>query len=273
MADSRLQRLTPVENTVVGLATGVIDVSTTQWILYCKNASQQNLPLSMNPRILYRGYLMSTTNMSVLSGLQLPLTGLVQSMFTGGVPRKLTDSELVGSGFVGGVLSGFVCAPMELVMIQQQRFGTSLLATPSKVIAEAGVGALFGRGLAMSCSREGVFTAGMLGIGPALRRAAEDRGFGEANSAMIGAIGGGVLVATASHPMDTIKTCQQGDVARKTYGGVVDATKTLLSQPGGAGRFFSGWHWRTGRMIIQTFLFDQARIVLSPVFFPHHFQD
>ena len=96
MADSRLQRLTPVENTVVGLATGVIDVSTTQWILYCKNASQQNLPLSMNPRILYRGYFMSTTNMSVLSGLQFPLTGLVQSMFTGGVPRKLTDSELVG---------------------------------------------------------------------------------------------------------------------------------------------------------------------------------
>ena len=73
------------------------------------------------------------------------------------------------------VLSGFVCAPMELVMIQQQRFGTSLFATPSKVVAEAGVGSLFGRGLFMSCGREGVFTAGMLGLGPVMRRYASEK--------------------------------------------------------------------------------------------------
>ena len=41
MSDPRLQRLTSAENTMIGLATGAIDVSTTQWVLYCKNASQQ----------------------------------------------------------------------------------------------------------------------------------------------------------------------------------------------------------------------------------------
>ena len=51
-------------------------------------------------------------------------------------------------------------------MIQQQRYGTSLFSTPGKIIGDAGIGALFGRGLMMSCGREGVFTAGMLGLGP-----------------------------------------------------------------------------------------------------------
>ena len=161
---------------MIGLATGAIDVSTTQWVLYCKNASQQGLPLTMNPRILYRGYTMSLTNMCVLSGLQFPLTAIATGIFTGGKQRKLSDSEEIGSAFIGGVLSGFICAPMELVMIQQQRYGTSLFSTPSKIIGDAGVGALFGRGLAMSCGREGVFTAGMLGLGPTLRRQAEEAG-------------------------------------------------------------------------------------------------
>ena len=127
---TRLQRLSETENLAVGLATGVVDVSLTQWMLYCKNASQQGLPLSMNPRVLYRGYSMSLTNMMVLSGLQIPLTGMVTRVITGGAERKLSDGEMIGAGFAGGVLSGFICAPMELVMIQQQRFGTTLLATP-----------------------------------------------------------------------------------------------------------------------------------------------
>ena len=176
MSDPRLQRLTSAENTMIGLATGAIDVSTTQWVLYCKNASQQGLPLTMNPRILYRGYTMSLTNMCVLSGLQFPLTAIATGIFTGGKQRKLSDSEEIGSAFIGGVLSGFICAPMELVMIQQQRYGTSLFSTPGKIIGDAGIGALFGRGLMMSCGREGVFTAGMLGLGPTLRRSAEDAG-------------------------------------------------------------------------------------------------
>ena len=179
MSDPRLQRLTSAENTMIGLATGAIDVSTTQWVLYCKNASQQGLPLTMNPRILYRGYTMSLTNMCVLSGLQFPLTAIATGIFTGGKQRKRSDSEEIGSAFIGGVLSGFICAPMELVMIQQQRYGTSLFSTPGKIIGDAGIGALFGRGLMMSCGREGVFTAGMLGLGPTLRRSAEDAGCGD----------------------------------------------------------------------------------------------
>ena len=72
---------------------------------------------------------MSMTNVCILTGLQFPLTGAVRNVITGGKERRLTDMEQIGAGFIGGVISGVVCAPMELVMIQQQRFGTSMLAT------------------------------------------------------------------------------------------------------------------------------------------------
>jgi len=89
---------------------------------------------------------------------------------------------------------------------------------------------------------------------------------------MAGALGGGVIVASLSHPMDTIKTCQQGDVTQKTYRGVVHAAQTLLKESGPRA-FFRGWAWRTGRMVFQCFLFDACKNHLSPVFFPHHFRD
>lgn len=63
---------------------------------------------------------MSITNMAVLTGLQFPLTGAITRLITGGKERRLTDAEMVSAAFWGGVISGVACAPMELVMIQQQ---------------------------------------------------------------------------------------------------------------------------------------------------------
>lgn len=269
--ESALQKLSPVENTIVGIAAGVIDVSSTQWILYYKNASQQRLPLTFDPRVLYRGYSMSCVNMAVLTGLQFPLTGMVTRMFTGDVVRRLSDTEQVSAAFIGGVLSGIACAPMELVMVQQQRYGTSLFGTPAKIVAETGVLGLF-RGLYMSCGREGVFSAGMLGLAPTIKRyAIEHWGYSDQQGAITGAIGGGVFCATLSHPMDTIKTCQQGDILGKQYGSVIHTARVLLTEAG-ITRFFSGWGWRTGRIILEAYLFDFTKTKLSPIFFPHHFQ-
>ena len=63
---------------------------------------------------------MSVINMSVITGAQFPLTGMCTKLVTGNSQRPLTAAEKIGTGFVGGAISGFLCAPMELVMIQQQ---------------------------------------------------------------------------------------------------------------------------------------------------------
>lgn len=266
-----MQNLSAVENATVGVAAGTIEVTILQPILYFKNAAQQNLPLSLSPRVLYRGLTMSITNMSVLTGLQFPLTGMVTNAITGGEKRKLKMSEMIASGFVGGAISGLVCGPMELVMIQQQRFGDSLLKCPSRIIGETG-GAGIMRGTVMSCGREGLFCAGYLGMGPAFtRELQESYGYDVGTAKFGGAVSSGVIAASLSHPMDTIKTCMQGDIVRKNYGTVGETASALYAESGLLA-FFKGWHWRTGRMICAMFIMGECKDILSPLFFPHHFE-
>ena len=107
-----MQKLSPAENTAVGMSAGVIEVVLLQPMLYCKNATQQRLPFTMDPRILYRGVGMSVVNMGVLTGVQFPITGFIQRLCTGGAERKLKSSEQISCGFGGGFISGFICAPM-----------------------------------------------------------------------------------------------------------------------------------------------------------------
>jgi hypothetical protein len=38
----------------------------------------------------------------------------------------------------------------------------------------------------------------------------------------------GIIAGTLSHPLDTIKTCMQGDTARKTYGSVMETAAVLF---------------------------------------------
>ena len=83
-----------MENVALGVCAGTIEVTLLQPMLYCKNAVQQSLPFTANPRVLYRGLSTSILNMSVLTGLQFPLTGMVQSLCTGGTPRPLKPSEV-----------------------------------------------------------------------------------------------------------------------------------------------------------------------------------
>jgi hypothetical protein len=266
-----MQKLSAVENMGVGVVSGAIEVIILQPMLYCKNATQQGLKLSLDPRVLYRGIGMSVTNMSILTGLQFPLTGMVANVMTGGANRQMSGSEQIGAGFLGGAISGLACAPMELSMIQQQRFGGSLLGTPMRIVSEFGLLTLM-RGLVTSCGREGLFTAGVLGIAPVFANTLkEDYGFNEL-AKPCGAVGAGVVAATLSHPLDTIKTCMQGDIERKQYGTLTETAKTLLKE-GGPQRFFSGWHWRTGRMICAVYLLSSCKDIFAPIMFPHHFKD
>lgn len=253
-----------VHSTALGISSGAIEVSLLQPLLYWKNAIQQGIPLTLNPAILYRGLGMSILNMSVNTGLQFPLTAAATSLITGGQSRRLTSSEMILSGCLGGLVSGFACSPMELVMIQQQRHGGTLVNTARTIVSTGGSQLLF-RGLLMTCGREGVFTAGYLGVAPALsRELAEEYEYGEAQAKIISAVAGGVLAGTLSHPMDTIKTCMQGDIEGKVYRGLRHTASIVYRE----GRMYKGWAWRTSRMICSVFIFNECRLRLSPLLSP-----
>lgn len=61
-----------------------------------------------------------------------------------------------------GAISGIICCPMELVVIQQQRFGLSVLQTPQRIISEFGISTMM-RGV-RRCNVSGRFSTSWQGV-------------------------------------------------------------------------------------------------------------
>ena len=213
---------------------------------------------------------MSALNMGGLTGLQFVFSGWLQKTITGGTARKLSSAEEIGAGFVGGMMSGPACCVWELIMIQQQVHGGSAAAATSRMIAKAGP-AVLSRGLVSSSLREGLYTAGYLGIVPVVQRELETKyGVSKVAGAVVGSIASGVIAGTLSHPLDTIKTCMQGDVERKRYTNMAQTARSIHTEYG-MGGFFNGWFWRTSRMCCAVFILSESKRRLAPILFPKYF--
>ena len=125
--------------------------------LYWKNAIQQNLPWSWNPKTLYRGYIPSVTNAAAMIGSQFALAGnLGQSWakYRGKDNEKSMEALLIGT-FSAGYISGFWCGPIEMAMIQQQRFGMTLSNCLKKIVRDYGLVKGVFRGTMNTSIREG----------------------------------------------------------------------------------------------------------------------
>jgi hypothetical protein len=264
------QHLTEVENALLGTVGGVIEVSLLQSLNYWKNALQQGMPLTLDPRKLYRGYGANCLNMGGVTCFQFVANGYVKKLVTGGENRALTAPEQLQAGFAAGFVSAVVCSPLELVMIQQQRKGGSILSTAAAVAPQSL------RGITMCAMREGIYSAGYLGVAPAMREYLRanhaDKFQSEDQARFAGAICAGLSAAYLSHPFDTIKTCMQGDVEKKTYGSVSQTASTLYKTVGLTG-FYRGAVLRCTRQIFAAFILDKARVVLAPLMFPHAFEN
>lgn len=260
-----LTNLNEVETTLLGVAAGLIEVSIMQPTIYLKNATQQQLPLTMDPKILYRGYAASASNMAVLTGLQFLFCGMAQKHFTGGKNRELSFMEANASGFFGGAASGPVCCVLELTMIQQQRFAGTFIGTPSRIIGEYGIKGM-SRGLLGSSLREGLYTAGFLGMSPFICDFCTEKEI--PGGKVLGPLISAITCGTLSHPVDTFKTCMQGDVEQKKYTNIKGTCQTIHAERGVRG-FFAGWMWRCLlRQCPSFFILNESRLQLAPMMFP-----
>ena len=131
-------------------------------------------------------------------------------------------------------------------MIQQQRHGGNLASTAMRVVSGWGAGSRgLLRGLSTCMCRDGIYTLGLLGVAPALQRWLEqEHGYKPAKASLMASLGGGIVAALPSHPLDVLKTCLQGDLEQGTYKGYRSAFRQLWSQ-GGLRRLYSGCMWRT----------------------------
>jgi len=265
--------LTESENTFLGGSAAVVICFSLQPTVYAKNARQQGLPLTLDPRVLYRGIGPSLANEVAQMSLQFGAAGSIKRV----VPSSPSGEVAAACG--AGALVALVASPLELMMIQQQLHGASMLATPWHVMRDHGVRALLGRGLGLAMVRDAFSVGGMLGATPVCHRwltgvlvptPGDDRGAAGASSlgrealaSMLASMLGGTFGALLSHPFDVAKTCMQGDLERVRYGGSFETCRALVRE-GGLARLLSGVEWRTANLVATVWIANEFLVRLPP---------
>jgi len=263
-----LGALSPGENCILGITAGMLCKLTNYPLLSWKNTVQQGLPISFNPAVVYRGLPMAVLNLGGSTGVQFASMGFfAKQLKAAGCNQEQTQ---MGGAFLGGLVSGIPCSLWELTMIQQQRFGGSIASVPVRVMKDFGPTGLT-RAMTMTMGRECLFTLAMLGVTPAIQKGLSTGSYKmETNTALAaGALVGSFFAATVSHPMDTIKTCMQGDLEQKKYTTVTKTGQSLASEYGVAQGLFKGLSFRIVLIATTFFLVNKFKEQLVPVMYPH----
>jgi hypothetical protein len=173
----------------------------------------------------------------------------------------------LGGAIAGGMLTALIAAPIELVMIQQQLHGGTLVSTPSKIIKNYGFGVKgLMRAFTVTVWRDAIYVGSMLGVTPLLQTYFEEEhkqsmALASFNASLIG----GILAAVPSHPFDIVKTCMQGDLDQKLYTSARSTVATMYHQ-GGIIRFFNGCTWRSLNIVMTVYIANECKNHFSGYF-------
>jgi|TARA_B110000208_G_scaffold108962_1_gene134826 solute carrier family 25 carnitine/acylcarnitine transporter 20/29 len=128
------------------------------------------------------------------------------------------------------------------------------------------------RGFWPSAGRESFFAAGYLGVSPWLQSRLSDVGVGDQAGAVAGALLSGVVSAALTHPLDTIKSCMQGDIEGERYGTMTQTARALYAEEGSLRVFFRGYGTRATMICGCFWIFNEAKLQLGPYIYPHRFE-
>ena len=121
----------------------------------------------------------------------------------------------------------------------------------------------------MTLGRESIYTLAMLGVTPSIQELlVHNFNLSESNGLIVGALSGSFFAVTLTHPMDTIKTCMQGDVGMQRYQGVIHTAKHLKQEFGMAKGLYKGYTWRLGLVSTTFFLVNKIKETIAPIAFP-----
>jgi len=263
-------KLNELENATVGMTVGVIEVVCLQPLNYAKNMVQQGKSISLDPRILYRGVGANMINMGSCTMIQFAVGGAAKKSVLGNENRKLKPWEEMGCGIFAGIVSATIGSPLELVMIQQQVKGNSSAAAIQSIANPSNIG----RGFVGAAVREGLWTCGYFSIPPIVRSQLmqnfPDTFDTQVKARVPASLLGGLFACYLTHPFDTVKTCMQGDIERKKFGGFLQTAKIVHGESGLPG-FYRGATFRYGRMVIAVGMMDTLQSMIGPLMYPSKF--
>ncbi|CAH0486425.1 unnamed protein product [Peronospora farinosa] len=277
----RAERLSGLQNGLVGSVAGMIEVVLQQPTVAMKNAVQQGRPIQWSPWALYRGVGVSLASIAPVTALQFAVNGrLLRCLTTSG--RAPSDQTKLLCGILSGISSAAVSAPAELIMTLQQNNEKSFGATLKDVARAHGVMRLL-RGFTATAVREAVWCAGYLALAPVLTRETHKlcpATFGHVDNAtksqramasIAGCIAAGLITVVATQPVDTVKTVMQGEAMTLPSGHAPStlARVTSIYRKGGLPRFYRGIVPRGCRLIGAVFILGQSRTWLEEIIEEH----
>ena len=275
MAQHRRRRaLERHEEAVIGAAVGSCEVLIMQPTNYWKTELQQgrfDLARAIRPRYAYRGTMIAATSIAPITAIQFCVNGACLSAL---------DSDAAVSPFVSllcgvtaGIASATVQSPSQLVEINQQKHGGTMVSIARRVVQTHGTGTLW-RGFSMTAAREGIFCCAYISLAPLLGQAFHNRSsLGEGISTMAGALVAGTVAAVLTHPADTLKTRLQGDLFAPDGSGriqnsnlraaVADMVRVGGGTAGALRQCYSGFLPRLVRIVACTFIYGKLNKAFS----------
>jgi len=234
--------LNEVENIGVGMLGGVTETVLQMPLLTAKFCLQEGRPLPTNVAGWYRGVGVQAGNVAPVTAVQVFLNGVIGKFVFGETSSTpLTDSTKILASTMAGAGSAVLYSPVDLVNIQQQKLVMSPVDTFNHIKKTYGFFSLW-RGVSSMAVREGIYTAGYLGLAPVLTNYFASMP-GREEKHLQNAIGScciaGVTCALVTHPVDTAKTVVQADMAGAQFTSAIQAMPKLYAE-GGIGAFYRG---------------------------------
>lgn len=222
---------------------------------------RQKLQAARKRKGLYKGVIPNMASMVPITAAQVATASVTKKYLQSTEDRKMSQDKFikqlkdVTAAFMGGAVSAAVGAPTELCMMHMTD-NQNARATAKKVIQNSGIMRLYA-GVGCTAVRDGIFTVGYL----ALPSVVEEQmnvwlpQYHVGKMVVSGPIAG-VLAATASQPLDTIKTRQQ-EMALNHRMSAIEAGHQLVKE-NGVFSLFKGWAPRTLRVVSAITIMNTA---------------
>jgi hypothetical protein len=234
--------LNEIENIGVGMVGGVTETCLLMPVLTAKFCLQEGRPLPKNIGGWYRGVFVQAGNVAPVTAVQVFLNGVFAKYAFGETDTNpLSDQKKILASTMAGAGSAVMYSPVDLVNIQQQKLEKSPMGTVKHIVGNGGVFSLW-RGVSAMAIREGIYTAGYLGMAPVLSNylatmpGREEKYLQNAIAACAVA---GVTASLVTHPVDTCKTVVQADLAGTKFSSAMTAAPKLYAE-GGIAAFYRG---------------------------------
>ena len=203
------KKLSVIENYAIGALTGLSEVLITNPLFVIKTKMQQNKSWVLTPAAYYKGATANALGFMPITAIQVGANKWIQASCFNNYP---TYAQQAGAAFTAGVLSSFICCPVEKIMtLQNDHPETSFPTILKKQLKTKGLSNFFVGQLATSL-REGGFTIFFLAAPPAIKSKLKSHGLDDTSSSIFAGVSSGIAATTVTQPFDTIKTTQQSAV-------------------------------------------------------------